>query len=77
LIQKREVMRALDRTAEDNEFWRQLLDKGSEALEEYRISGRAKYAIAHGDLNWITENIGELTQKQLKFIYKRLEREAW
>jgi hypothetical protein len=28
-------------------------------------------------LNWINENVGELTQKQLMFIYKRLEREAW
>jgi hypothetical protein len=37
----------------------------------------AKAAIASGDLKWINENVGELTQKQLMFIYKRLEREAW
>jgi DNA-binding response OmpR family regulator len=77
LIQKREVIRVLDRTAEDSEFWLELMEKGSAALEDYQLSGRAKYAISQGDLNWINENVGELTQKQLMFIYKRLEREAW
>ena len=77
LIQKREVIRALDRAAEDSDFWLELMEKGSAALEAYQLSGRAKYAITQGDLNWINENVGELTQKQLMFIYKRLEREAW
>jgi hypothetical protein len=53
------------------------MENGSAALAEYQLSGRAKYAISQGDLNWINENVGELTQKQLMFIYKRLEREAW
>jgi hypothetical protein len=53
------------------------MEKGSKALDGYQMSSRAKYAITQGDLNWINENIGELTQKQLMFIYKRLEREAW
>ena len=77
LIQKREVIRVLDRTAEDPDFWLDLMEKGSAALADYQLSGRAKYAISQGDLNWINENVGELTQKQLMFIYKRLEREAW
>jgi DNA-binding NtrC family response regulator len=77
LIQKREVLRVLDRTAEDPDFWLELMEKGSAALEDYQLSGRAKYAISQGDLNWINEIVGELTQKQLMFIYKRLEREAW
>ena len=47
------------------------------ALEEYQLSTAAKAAIISGDLKWINEHIGELTQKQLMFIYKRLEREAW
>ena len=77
LLQKREVIRVLNRTTEDSDFWRELMEKGSEALGEYQLSGRAKYAITQGDLKWINENVGELTQKQLMFIYKRLEREAW
>jgi hypothetical protein len=53
------------------------MEKGSRALAEYPLSSQAKAAITSGDLKWINENVGELTQKQLMFIYKRLEREAW
>jgi len=77
LIQKREVMRVLNRTADDKSFWVDLLEKGSACLEEYQLSTAAKAAIISGDLKWLNENVGELTQKQLMFIYKRLEREAW
>ena len=77
LIQKREVIQALNRTAEDGDFWRDLMENGTLALENYDLSSEAKAAIVSGDLKWINENVGELTQKQLMFIYKRLEREAW
>jgi len=77
LIQKREVLGVLSRTVEDTDFWADLLENGSLALADYELSGEAKAAIASGDLKWINENVGELTQKQLMFIYKRLEREAW
>jgi DNA-binding response OmpR family regulator len=77
LIQKREVIQALNRTAEDGNFWRDLMETGTTALESYNLSNEARAAIASGDLKWINENVGELTQKQLMFIYKRLEREAW
>jgi DNA-binding response OmpR family regulator len=77
LIQKREVMRVLNRTSEDKEFWRDLMELGSDALRDYQLSQEAKAAIVSGDLKWINEHVGELTQKQLMFIYKRLEREAW
>ncbi len=77
LIQKREVLSVLNRTSDDADFWKDLMEKGSDALEGYRLSSEAKAAITSGDLKWINENIGELTQKQLMFIYKRLEREAW
>lgn len=76
-IQKREVLKVLNRTTEDNKFWLSLMEKGSDALNGYTLSSKAKSAIASGDLQWINENVGELTQKQLMFIYKRLEREAW
>jgi len=77
LIQKREVIQALNRTADDRDFWTELMKNGSEALEGYQLSLEAKAAIVSGDLKWINEHVGELTQKQLMFIYKRLEREAW
>ena len=77
LIQKQEVIRVMDRTSQDSEFWRDLMETGSNALGGYNLSRRAKAAIVSGDLEWIKQNVGELTQKQLMFIYKRLEREAW
>jgi DNA-binding response OmpR family regulator len=77
LIQKREVLGVLSRTAEDTDFWSDLMENGSVALTDYQLSSEAKAAITSGDLKWINENVGELTQKQLMFIYKRLEREAW
>jgi ActR/RegA family two-component response regulator len=77
LIQREEVMRVLDRAYQNQTFWRELMENGSEALKDYRLSRTAKAAIVSGDLNWIRQNVGELTEDQLLFIYKRLEREAW
>jgi len=77
LIQKEEVTRVLERAYQNEGFWRELMESGSEALKEYRLSRKAKAAILSGDLEWIRNNVGELTKEQLMFIYKRLEREAW
>jgi len=77
LIQREEVIRVLERASQDDEFWRKLVESGSEAMREYRLSPKAKAAIISGDLNWIKKNIGELTEGQLRFIYKRLEQETW
>ena len=77
LIQKREVHRVLNRTADDPEFWSALMENGSDALQDYHLSDEAKAAIVSADLKWLNEQVGELTQKQLKYIYNRMEREAW
>lgn len=77
LIQKREVVRVLNRTAEDRDFWTDLMENGSQALCAYQLTPEAKAAIVSADLRWLNENVGELTQKQMMFIYRRLEREAW
>jgi DNA-binding NtrC family response regulator len=77
LIQKEEVIRVLERAYQNGEFWLELMENGSEALKEYRLSRKARAAILSGDLEWIRKNVGELTEEQLMFIYKRLEREAW
>ena len=77
LIQKREVAEVLNRTGDDSKFWLSLMENGSQVLKTYTLSSEAKAAILSGDLGWINRNIGELTQKQLMFIYKRLESEVW
>ncbi len=77
LIQKQEVHRVLSRAAADRRFWSDLMQNGSRALTGYPLSWEAKAAIAAGDLRWINENVPGLSRRQLMFIYKRLEREAW
>ena len=70
---KREVFRVLRRTAEDRDFHKALMDMQTEALEGYNLSVEAKTAILSGDLTWLNEHIGELTQKQLMFVLRCLE----
>lgn len=65
---KREVFRVLNRTSEDQEFRRTLIDMQTEALDAYKLSPEAITAILSGDLTWLNEHIGELTQKQLMFV---------
>ncbi len=77
LIQKREVIRVLNRTNEDMVFFGKLLEGSADSLKEYHLSWEAKAAITSGDLKWLEQNVGDLSETQLAFIYKRLEREDW
>ena len=77
LIQKREVVRVLERASQDEHFWHELMDNGSHALASYALSSEAKAAIVSGDLNWIHKHVGELTDHQLRWIQSRLEMERW
>jgi len=77
LIQKREVVRVLERASQDEHFWHELMDNGSHALASYALSSEAKAAVVSGDLNWIHKHVGELTDHQLRWIQSRLEMERW
>lgn len=77
LVQREEVIRVLDRVSRDADFWRELWERGSEALDGYRLSREAKAAIVLSDIRWIREHVGDLSEDQLKLLYKRLEREVW
>lgn len=77
LIQKKEVLQVLDRTNEDQLFCNDLKKKGKEALSAYALSDEAKEAIANGDLDWINNNVGELTQKQLKYVFECTLKKDW
>ncbi len=77
LIQKTEVLRVLDRTNRDVKFSENLLEGDSSVLKAYDLSSEARAAIASGDLNWLRKHVGELTDEQMIFVNKRLQREAW
>ena len=72
---QREVYRVLNRTADDRQFWQDLMDLRLEVLDDYDLTPEAKTALITGDLTWILEHIGVLTQKQLRFIFHRMEQE--
>ena len=71
------VLQILDRTADDPDFLDRLYVEGSDALKDYDISSEAKAAIVSGDVKWIEENVGKLTEKQMLVLIQRLETEIW
>ncbi|UCF85568.1 MAG: response regulator [Desulfobacteraceae bacterium] len=77
LIQKQEVIRVLERASHEQQFWFELMNKGSKALQGYQLSDEAKAAIVSGDLNWILKHVGKLSRQQLKWIRGRLQLERW
>jgi DNA-binding response OmpR family regulator len=77
LIEKREVLKVLNRTLQDNQFRISLTETGTEALKGYRLTSEAKTAIVSGDLKWLKENVGEIAREQLMIIRKRCECESW
>jgi len=71
------VKQALNKAVNDQDFLRQLLEKGSAALSKFKLTSEAKAAIASGDVQWVYDNVGDIPERQMAFLYKRLEREAW
>lgn len=71
------VLQILDRTVDDPDFFDRLYVEGADALKDYDISPEAKSAIALGDVRWIEENVGQLSEKQMMAMVRRLEREIW
>ncbi|MDY6969114.1 MAG: response regulator [Spirochaetota bacterium] len=77
IIEKEQVLEVLNRTGDDKNFWTELMENGSKALEDYSLSNAAKAAIVSGDINWIENNVGELTAKQSAYLEHRLQVERW
>lgn len=77
IIDREQVMAVLNRTIEDDKFWADLMSQSSKALTGYNLSSAAKAAIVTGDINWIREHVGELTDVQLAFLMHRLQMESW
>jgi ActR/RegA family two-component response regulator len=76
-ILKEEVMHVLDKISHDDDFMQGIIEKGVDALKDYRLSAMAREAIITGDLKWIEENVGRLNEQQIELLCSRLERESW
>lgn len=77
LIHKEEIIKVLEQAATDTELVYNLLNYGSEALEEYNLTGPEKLAILTGDIQWIEKHIGTLTPTQRRWLDQRLSAEIW
>jgi len=77
LVHREEVIKVLERAAEDTDFVTNLYYNGADALKEYDLTGPEKLAILTGDVAWIEEHVGNLTDKQKKWLNQRLTAEIW
>ncbi|MEJ2163957.1 MAG: response regulator [Desulfobacterales bacterium] len=77
LIHKEEILRVLEQAATDTELVYNLLHYGSEALEDYDLTGPEKLAILTGDIDWIEQHIGALNPTQRRWLDQRLSAEIW
>jgi len=77
VVHKDEVLKVLDRAASDSDFIANLLYRGADALEEYDLTGPEKLAILTGDMDWIEDEIGTLTEPQKRWLEQRLSAEIW
>jgi len=71
------VKQVLSKAINDQDFWVNLLENGSLALSEFNLSSEAKAAIASGDVQWVYDNVSDIQEREMAFLYKRLECEAW
>ena len=53
------------------------LKKMVESVDEYDLTGPEKLAFITGDIAWIEDQIGPLTEKQKRWLEHRLEAEIW
>lgn len=71
------IIEVLERAACEWSFAAELMEKGSEALDAYKLTSAEKAAIAVGDLAWIENHVGKLNDKQRSWLNCRLAQERW
>jgi hypothetical protein len=76
-IHRKEILRVLERAAQDNHFIAQLTDRGHEALRSYNLSWQEKAALLSGDIRWIEARVGKLSPRLRTWLGCRLEQERW
>jgi YesN/AraC family two-component response regulator len=77
VVHREEVLKVLDRAGVDMEFVGALYLKGADALEEYDLTGPEKLAILTGDITWLEEHVGKLTEQQKRWLEQKLSAEIW
>jgi DNA-binding NtrC family response regulator len=75
-VHKEEILRVLERAAVDTDFVYKLLHRWADALEEYDLNGPEKLALLTGDIAWIENQVGALTEKQKRWLQRPLSAEV-
>ena len=70
-----EILRVLDRAADDDDFVAQLTHHGSEALQGYDLTEEEKAALLSGDIGWIEARVGKLDARLRTWLEHGLQRE--
>ena len=76
-VHPKEIVRVLERAAQDNQFIAQLTDRGDKALQSYDLSWQEKAALLSGDIRWIETRLGRLGARLRTWLGCRLEQERW
>jgi DNA-binding response OmpR family regulator len=71
IIHREEFIKVLERAESDSEFAAGLICQGSDALDDYDLTGPEKLAILTGDVEWIEKQIGPLTQNQKRWLEEK------
>ncbi|HEU65332.1 MAG TPA: hypothetical protein ENN57_01540 [Chloroflexi bacterium] len=71
------VIEVLERASREHQFIAQLTEQGSKALEEYDLTWEEKAALVGGDIRWIENHVGRLTETQKTWLDCRLQQERW
>jgi DNA-binding response OmpR family regulator len=77
VVHREEVLRVLDRAGSDLEFVGSLFLKGADALEEYHLTAAEKLAVLTGDIIWLEEHVGKLTENRKRWLEQKLSAEVW
>jgi hypothetical protein len=77
VINAEEVRRVLERASRDAGFAARLLEQDSNVFEDYEVPSEARAALLSGDIRWIEEHVGKLTESQKAWLKRRLEQESW
>ena len=77
VINKEMLLQVLERAAHDSDFVTALHQEGADALKNYTLTPPEKLAILTGDIPWIEEHVGELTDMQKQWFQQRLSAEIW
>lgn len=74
---EREILKVLELAAEDSRILAQLADDPAQVLNRFDLTTEEWAALASGDITFIEEIVGELTEKQKTWLNCRLQQEKW